>query len=377
MTNTTTRLNADVNVDEQLKEINSRREEIRDNRIKISGAIADAQHVIEGLENDSFSVSKWLGDELFRPGNPQRKARALAELRGLVEDLRTLDNKAQELSDCLNEMRLLMLSMKIWADSIVELIPMFSFSMSLPNFSSFLDNLISTLEFVGTLAVIVFLKFKGIKLFSLKASAIFIALTIVFELIAGIIQGEERKKKFEQIASEAQSNRVQVRENIASLDSSLYEIRSYFLDILNVYKAAGLTSDNTTEISKIREIVETSKNTFQLLQKDFDNTMKLAVVPGIDPDLVISTLAGKDEAKYRALWAGLLIRQNSSIDEITKKLNITPDEARKAKATALLLEGQSSPSEIAQSLNVPTANLENIMQTESYKTIVDMKEKVN
>jgi hypothetical protein len=369
-----TQLKDTLDITNELKNLDDKIQEIRSEKSEISLAIADVNNVISGLRNDSFSVSKWLGDEVFRPGNKKRKETAIAEMQGLVEELITLDRKVQELLDHLHEMKLLMRAMKDWTASIVELIPVFSFSMSVPQFSTTLDEMIRILEYVGTLAVMVFLKYKAIKLFSLKASAYFVVAAIVFELIAGIIQGEERKKKFEEIANDAREKRKEVRVSIDNVDESIQNIRLYFINILKVYQNAGLTEEQTTEVTRIREIVESSKSKFMSMQNDFKNAEKFEAA-GMAPKDVANILAGQDQDKRNALLAGSLIRRNSSIDEITKELNVSPAEARKARATALLLEGKS-PQEIARTLEVSTDDLERIVKMDSFQSVLEIKEKV-
>ncbi|MBF4518763.1 hypothetical protein IRZ71_20605 [Flavobacterium sp. ANB] len=349
----------------------------------------DYDSLLNKIENETFSISAWIGDNVFRPDNPERKKNAIEAIKGkdgIITNIDIVIEELDKLKDLLKgDIQQIINNYESWKKDVnIQLV---SLSLTVPAFQdSFTKfNTIDTVVGIGI----------GISIFAAPILPIALALFGIIEIITAIFAAEERKDFFEKIMNETKKSNEKIKSVRSEINSSMEKIKTFYKNILTTFYAAGFLTE--AEYKKFKEI-DTSKDNayhefteFIIMQrtemnkwtaaiKMIENTEEDAKADNEEFDLNTSirfavvnldsiTYYNKKEKKDILKAMYLLKDESKSVSEISSQTGIEAKYIIDAKAVNMLLQGKT-PREIAEMLNIEEKLVEEL--SKKHTSIIDL-----
>ncbi|CAI2768717.1 hypothetical protein [Flavobacterium collinsii] len=349
----------------------------------------DYDKLLTDIKDEKFSLSSWIGDNVFRPDNPERKENAINAIEGNDGIIRNIDHVTADLDKLKNllngDIEQIIKNYESWKKDVnIQLV---SLSITVPQFEDSLTkfNTVDTVVGIGV----------GISVFAAPILPIALAIFGVVEIITAIFAAEERKDFFEDILKKTNVSNEKIKEIKKEIDESNEKIKAFYKNILATFYAAGFLRE--VEYKKFKEI-DTSKNNayhefteFIIMQRtemnkwtaaikmiekieiksksnhkkfDLDISVDLAVV---NIDSITYYDENEKEDILKAMY--LLKDESKSIDEISSQTGIEAKYIIDAKAVNMLLQGKT-PREIAEMLNIEEKLVDEL--SKKHTSIIDL-----
>lgn len=362
------------------KEIDDSLNEINEILNRLIEGKAQADTLKEKISSESFSLTNWIGDNITRPGNDERKNAAINSLKSLNETIDLGISEINDFKDKCSELRMLMVIIEEeWLKAIQDIIPLIKLSFYLPGYSNaiseFFDLTLSIFTFVDAYLLKKALKTTGATYW--KALGWALAIEALILIIGGIIAGEKRKEMFENIEKEANKARNSINKDVIDkLKKTIIDIDLFFSDIKLSYTKAGLTEPNKNLSNKeIIRIVQNQATNIKLWRKSYNKFKSLSQSMELNKaiDLVITLIIEDEEDEkernkleniFKAIYIFEINKDKPmSLNEINKKLKISEKDILKAKTLQMLID-KKNPREIAKELNVVEDEIIKIIENE-------------
>ncbi|TRX37103.1 hypothetical protein [Flavobacterium restrictum] len=367
-----------------------------ENKDQIDKAISDLKRVkndydglLNKIENETFSLSAWIGDNVFRPDNPERKKTAIESIKGNDGIITNIDIVIKELDKLKNlltgDIQQIINNYESWKTDVN--IQLLSLSLTVPAFQDSLTkfNTVDTVVGIGI----------GISVFAAPILPIALAIFGIIEIITAIFAAEARKDFFEKIMNETKISNEKIKSIQLEINSSMGKINTFYKNILTTFYAAGFlteakykefkdidtSKDNAyhkftefiiaqrTEMNKwtaaIEMIEKNGKKAKSNNKKfDLDTAVEYAVV---NVDSIKYYNENEKEEILKAMY--LLKDESKSVSDISTQTGIESKYIVDARAVNMLLDGKT-PSEIANMLNIEEKLVEEL--SKKHTSIIDL-----
>lgn len=210
--------------------------DLSDLRKDLGTAIINAQKVIDDLKSDSGS---FLGDHLWYPDNPKRKAKAIDLFESYIKKCEQAEKLTDQNQRNTTDLLSVLISTQSWGTYLSTLTPVADTSQLLkkPGDSGELDfkviNLVTATSVAGAWKL-----FNYAKKANSSFSKAYIGATLALGFIQSIFNGKARKDNFEQLIKDGEKSNKSIDELIGSLEEMNKEAHQKFYDISQVIEKA-------------------------------------------------------------------------------------------------------------------------------------------
>ena len=324
--------------------------------------------IISKLLDEDLEISAWLGDNLFRTDNPERKAQAIKLLKELKSELSEtsidLNILKHDIQDDLNS---LLMEFLEWRKCFKNTLPLISLSIVVPSYKKItLDKYVALTLFVVNqwIGKIKVLDSLVAKLGTLGAIA------AVLYLITGIIQGELRKEYFENIQAETNKAKEDLTKTKEEINRGQSQVNAFFKDLAKTFKETGLLHDTDVNHRELVFLVKEQNYTlrkwadqFNAMKRMHEKGMDLSVAASIAAEALCKNVVDQNELQKvtNTLLGSYLIENHTDLAEISNILKVSGDQAKKIKAMYMLFT-KHTPSEIARVLEMEIQDIEAIQE---------------
>ncbi|KOY83803.1 hypothetical protein I6G82_17705 [Lysinibacillus macroides] len=320
--------------------------------------------IIAKLIDEDLEIRAWIGDQIFRTDNPERKAVAIKLLKELKNELSrtTIDLNILK-HDIQDELNSLLMEFQDWRKYFKNTLPLISLSIVMPSYKTVhIDKGIAFILFVANQC---FGKIKVLNSLIRKLSAL-AALAAVLYLIAGIIQGEMRKTYFENIQAETNQAKKDLAETKQQIDVVQNQVNAFFKDVTKAFQATGLLQVIYTNHRELVFLVKEQSNVlrrwsdqFNAMKRMSERGMELATAASIAAEVLCKNPADHNELqKITTILLGSYLMENeATLTEVANMLKISVEQAKKVKAMYLLFN-KHAPIEIAEALDMEIQEVE-------------------
>ncbi len=324
--------------------------------------------IISKLLDEDLEISAWIGDNIFRRDNPERKAEAIkllkdlkSELSGTTIDLNILKHDIQD------DLNSLLMEFLDWRKCFKNTLPLISLSIVVPTYKKIsLDKGVALFLFVANQCIG---KIKVLDSLVAKLGVLG-AIAAVLYLITGIIQGEMRKEYFENIQAETNKAKKDLTETKQEINLGQNQVNAFFKDVAKTFKETGLLQDTNVNSRELVFLVKEQSNTlrrwsdqFNAMKRMQEKGMDLSIAASIAAEALCKNAADQNELQKvtNTLLGSYLIESNANLVEISEILKISKDQAKKTKAMYMLFT-KHTPSEIAEVLDMEIQEVESIKE---------------
>lgn len=228
-------MNQDMNTFSREK-FKQKQEEFTKTKKELLEKNVEIDNIVKALNGESFDLTNWVADNIFRPDNKKRKKEATKELKELnrlvsnsIKKIDTFTMQYETLADIANDM-------KKWTDAILNLVQMGEVNFIIPQYKNTKAKEVNIAQIVvgavGGIATV--LSMGAIAPLAISASA----LTL---FIGGIVAGEDRKKEFEDIEKKAIEAQDKLKDDlIVNLDDGIKNIDEFVSNASLAFENANL-----------------------------------------------------------------------------------------------------------------------------------------
>lgn len=359
-----------VDVDEfrtKLKEDMDNLETLNSDLITKAG---NTETVINGINNESSSAIKWFSDNVFRPGNGERKKEAVNALKILLELLNNSHTTASYMINKYLDLRSIGDDMARWRKTILDIFPVIEASICVPQ-PDLPDTIGWDISF-GVLAGVTGL--AVISVVGLPIAAVTGAAALIVGFVGAIITGNERMHAFEDLKQDAEnsSNKVQT-EILDKLTDAKQKMDTFFSQAAESFKTAGWYTGDATNTSALAAAIHKKVLEMATIASAY-KAMKGDIKYGIPVESAAEKESntfweGKSpeviNAARQLLLTATYMEQGMSPTDIANRLHLNEDQTKRLEARAMLANGKT-PQEISDQLSIPVETVTNIQHMLQY-----------
>lgn len=342
-------------LEKHIKDLNNLITDLADN----SGS---AQAIITGLQDESTTATTWFSDNVFRPGNKQRKQdaiNAMQSLKTLMENSKTI---ALNLTKKNMDLRSIGDDMEAWRKTIIDIFPVIEASICVPQ-----AHLPSTLGWDIAIGVL-----GGATIISVFVCApaipLLVAATAIVAFIGGIVTGEKRMKAFNNLEDNANTAYNQVKADIYDkLEESHGKMVVFFDEATQAFKTAGWYEGDASNTAALSSAIREKVEEMQKIASAYK-----AMLSDIKWDIPEESAAQKEaetfwdktkpeeiNAARQLLLTARYLETGMTPTEIANRLHLDEPTTKRLEARAMLAQGKT-PEEISTQLDIPVDEVRKI-----------------